>query len=71
VSTVMNLLVPYNIWKLFSTLATGRFPRRTQLREVSLLNPTVEISFNFIYNYYKHVECTSFRIAWAFLKMVA
>jgi hypothetical protein len=35
VNTVMNLLVPQNIGKFFSSCATGGFSRRSQLHEVS------------------------------------
>jgi hypothetical protein len=34
VNTVMNLRVPYNVWKFLSRWATGGFSKRTQLRGV-------------------------------------
>jgi hypothetical protein len=37
VNTIMNLRVPQNVGKFLSGLATGGFPRRTQLRGMSEL----------------------------------
>jgi hypothetical protein len=35
VNTVINLRVPENVWKFFSSCATGGFSRRAQLHGVS------------------------------------
>jgi hypothetical protein len=34
-NTLMNLRVPYNVGKFFSSCTTGSFPRRAQFHEVS------------------------------------
>jgi hypothetical protein len=37
VNTVMNLRVPYNVGKIFSSCTTGGFPRRAHLRGVIII----------------------------------